>query len=258
MRIPIYQIDAFASQIFRGNPAAVCPLESWLDDEVMQNIANENNLSETAFYIMRGNDYHLRWFTPTQEVDLCGHATLAAGFVLYNERGYKGEQVVFQTKSGPLGVSRERDMLALDLPAWPAKKVKAPVGLGLSLGLPPKQVFAARDYLCVYEKEQQVRDLRPDFTALARLDKMVIVTAKARDVDFVSRFFAPSHGVIEDPATGSAHCTLVPYWAEQLGKTKLHGQQVSRRGGELFCELHKNRVKIAGHAVKYMEGSVEV
>lgn len=258
MKLPLYHIDAFASQVFNGNPAAVVPLDKWLDDALLQNIAAENNLSETAFFVRRSDDYDLRWFTPTLEIDLCGHATLASAWVLYHERGYKNEAVKFQTRSGPLMVSRRRDLLVLDFPARPPRKVKAPTGLALALGAEPVKVLAARDYLCVFDSERQVRELKPDFAALARLDRMVIVTAKSRDVDFVSRFFAPGHGVNEDPVTGSSHCTLVPYWAEQTGKHKLHALQVSARGGELFCELSKDRVLMAGRAVKYLEGSLEV
>jgi predicted PhzF superfamily epimerase YddE/YHI9 len=208
--------------------------------------------------VPKGDDFHLRWFTPTTEVDLCGHATLASAHVLFHERGCKNLSVTFHTKSGPLKVTRERDLLALDFPARPAGKVDVPTGLAMGLGAKPAKVLAARDYLCVFDDEDQVRALKPAFPALARLDRMVIVTSRARDCDFVSRFFAPNHGVNEDPATGSSHCTLIPYWAEKLGKNKLHARQISRRGGELFCELLKDRVKIAGHAVKFFEGANEI
>jgi predicted PhzF superfamily epimerase YddE/YHI9 len=258
MRLTLYHIDAFASHVFKGNPAAVCPLETWLDDEVMQAIATENNLSETAFFVPDGEEFKIRWFTPSREIDLCGHATLASGFVLYRERGYKRDRVLFKSKTDRLEVTRERDMLVLNFPARPPKKVTAPTGLGIALGAKPAKVLAARDYLCVFENEQEVRDLKPDFEALRRLDRMVIVTARGKDCDFVSRFFAPGYGVDEDPVTGSSHCTLVPYWAHELGKNKLHAMQVSKRGGELFCELVKDRVKMGGHAIKYLEGTIEV
>jgi predicted PhzF superfamily epimerase YddE/YHI9 len=258
MRLTIYHIDAFARHVFKGNPAAICPLEKWPEDALMQSIAAENNLSETAFFAPDGDEFKIRWFTPTSEIDLCGHATLAAGWVLYHERGFKGDRILFKSENERLEVTRERDMLVLNFPARPAKKTTAPTGLGVGLGAKPKAVLAARDYLCVFESEKQVRELRPDFAALKRLDKMVIVTAKGKDCDFVSRFFAPGLGVDEDPVTGSAHCTLVPYWAHELGKEKLHAVQVSKRGGELFCELLKDRVKMAGRATKYLEGFIEV
>ncbi len=258
MRLKLFHIDAFTSRVFRGNPAAVCPLEKWPDEALMQAIAAENNLSETAFFAPDGEEFRIRWFTPTTEIDLCGHATLASAWVLYEERGYKGERIVFRSRTDRLEVTRERDRMVLNFPARPPKKVDAPTGLGVGLGLKPKAVLAARDYLCLFESEQQVRDLKPDFAALKNLDRMVIVTARGKDCDFVSRFFAPGHGVDEDPVTGSAHCTLVPYWAHELGKKKLHAVQVSRRGGELFCEHVKDRVKMAGQAVKYLEGIIEV
>ena len=260
MKIPLYQVDAFAGRPFAGNPAAICPLEKWLPDETLQSIATENNLSETAFYVRDGAEYELRWLTPAVEVDLCGHATLASACVILEiRREIAGPRVVFQTKSGELAVERDGDLYALDFPSRPAKPCAAQPGLAEALGAGPKMVLAARDYLCVYESEEQVAGLAPNMAKLAELDRFaVIVTAPGRDCDFVSRFFAPSKGVPEDPVTGSAHCTLIPYWAEQLGKTKLFARQISRRGGELWCELRGERVRIAGRAARYMQGVIEI
>jgi PhzF family phenazine biosynthesis protein len=264
MNIPLYQVDAFAGRLFAGNPAAICPLEKWLPDEVLQSIAAENNLSETAFYLRPDgrNDapYDLRWFTPAVEVDLCGHATLAAACVILEiRRELADSRVIFRTKSGELTVERDGDSYALDFPSLPPRPCVVHTALAEALGAPPKQVLAARDYLCAYESEEEVVALAPDMARLAEVDRFaVIVTAPGRDCDFVSRFFAPSKGVPEDPVTGSAHCTLIPYWAEQLGKTKLFARQKSRRGGELWCELRGDRVRIAGHAVPYMQGIIEL
>jgi PhzF family phenazine biosynthesis protein len=259
MRLPIFEVDAFSSQVFRGNPAAVCPLESWLDDATLQSIAAENNLSETAFLVGGDGAYEIRWMTPKAEVDLCGHATLASAFVLFAEAEKGRDEVVFHSKSGELRVRREGDLLTLDFPARPPKAVTATDDLLEGLGKPPREVWAARDYLAVYQREEDVRELAPDFTRLARADRFaVIVTAPGREVDFVSRFFAPKQGLPEDPVTGSAHCTLVPFWSKRLGKKRLHALQVSARGGELFCEDRGERVAISGHAVRYLQGTIEV
>jgi PhzF family phenazine biosynthesis protein len=260
MKIPLYQMDAFAARPFAGNPAAICPLETWLPDQILQSIAAENNLSETAFYVRDGTGYDLRWFTPAVEVDLCGHATLAAACVILEiRRETAGSRVIFGTRSGELTVEREGDLYALDFPSRPPQPCVVHPGLAEALGAAPKKVLAARDYLCVFESEEQVLALAPDMAKLAEVDRFaVIATAPGRDCDFVSRFFAPSQGVPEDPVTGSAHCTLIPYWAEQLGKTKLFARQRSRRGGELWCELRGGRVRIAGRAVPYMQGIIEL
>ena len=262
MQLELYQVDAFASEVFRGNPAAVCPLQSWLPDDVMQSIAMENNLSETVFFVPEGDGYRIRWFTPVAEVDLCGHATLAAAFVvLTRDRFPNKTDVRFESKSGPLGVSRvEGDLLALDFPACPGEPCEAPPRLVESLGLTPSEVFVAeRDYLAIVESETQVAALKPDFARMLELDRLgVIVSAPGDSVDFVSRFFAPFFEVPEDPVTGSAHCTLTPYWARRLGKTKLHARQISRRGGELFCEELGDRIRIAGRAVLFMEGVIRL
>lgn len=259
MRIPLYQIDAFTGRLFAGNPAAVCPLESWLEDGQLQAIAAENNLSETAFLVARGDRYHLRWFTPKVEVDLCGHATLASAYVVFSYLKPSTAVVAFETRSGELTVRREGELLAMDFPARPPERCEPPPGLFKALGKEPRETWKSRDYMVLYESEDDVRGLEPDMSALARVEMFaVIVTAPGREADFVSRFFAPAGGVPEDPVTGSAHCTLVPYWAERLGKTEFHALQVSPRGGELFCELRGERVIIRGRAVRYLEGTIFV
>ncbi len=259
VRIPIYQVDAFTSRLFGGNPAAVCPLESWPDDRILQAIAMENNLSETAFLVPRGEGYHLRWFTPATEIDLCGHATLGSAFVVFRYLKPELDMVRFATISGELVVRRQGDRLSMDFPSRPPEPSDDPSGaLAAGLGKPPRQVWTSRDYMAVFDTELEVRSLAPDFKALAKLDRMVIVTAPGDQADFVSRFFAPGHGVDEDPVTGSAHSTLIPYWAKRLGKSELYAWQVSRRGGELFCEDRGPRVTIAGRAVPYLEGWINV
>jgi PhzF family phenazine biosynthesis protein len=257
LRIPFYQVDAFTSRLFGGNPAGVCLLESCLPAEVMQAVAAENNLSETAFLVKEGDGWGLRWFTPEVEVDLCGHATLASGFVLLKVLGVAAGTVHFSTQSGPLAVSEEGDLLSMDFPSRPGEPCQAPPSLPEGLGIAAAEVRRSRDYLVVVESEEQVRALSPDMGRLAGLDALgVIVTAPGRTCDFVSRFFAPGAGVPEDPVTGSAHCTLVPYWSHRLGKKRLHALQVSARGGELFCEDRGDRVSIAGTAALYLQGHI--
>jgi PhzF family phenazine biosynthesis protein len=261
MRLPIYQVDAFTDRLFGGNPAAVCPLQSWLPNAVMQAIAAENNLSETAFLVGDGDAYALRWFTPIVEVDLCGHATLAAGYVVMRFLEPRRETVSFRTaKAGTLVVARQADMLEMDFPARPAIPAEAPAGLLPALGGTPRQVLRARDHLIVYDSAAEIASLKPDFAALAKVDCWAaIVTAPGENgVDFVSRFFAPAQGVPEDPVTGSSHCTLTPYWAERLGKTELEARQLSRRGGALRCTLRDDRVSIAGRVALYLQGQIEV
>ena len=261
MRIPLYHIDAFTEGPFTGNPAAVCPLDRWLPDALMQAVAAENNLSETAFFVPEGEGWRLRWFTPTVEVDLCGHATLAAAYVIFNVLMPDRRQVVFRTdKAGDLAVTREGEMIALDFPARPPAICAMPSGLAQALGREPAAVLAARDYLAVYDDPGEVAALAPDFSALARLDRFaVIATAPGTgEIDFVSRFFAPAQGVDEDPVTGSSHCTLIPYWSGRLGKTRLRARQSSRRGGSLACRLDGDRVGIAGRAVLYLSGIIEI
>ncbi len=260
MRQPLYLVDAFADRPFTGNPAAVCPLDRWLPDALMQNIAMENNQAETAFFVRdRGGGFELRWFTPEVEMDLCGHATLAAAHVLFGALHFPDRQVTFASKSGPLTVRREGDLLELDFPSRPPQPCAVPDGLVEGLGATPVEVSASRDYFCVFESAAQVRALVPDFNALNRIDKFgVIVTAPGDDCDFVSRFFCPNAGVPEDPVTGSAHCTLIPYWAKRLGKSKLNARQLSRRGGTLRCEDRGERVRIAGRTATFMRGELEL
>ena len=269
MKLSIYQVDAFTNRLFHGNPAAICPLEQWLPDPVMQSIAAENNLSETAFYVQRDDHVELRWFTPAVEVDLCGHATLATALVMDIRKEIAGASIEFRTKSGALVVQRDGgrysdglqadDRYAMDFPSRPAGACEAHPELVAALGAAPVEILAARDYLCVYGSEADVRALQPDMQKLATVDRFaVIATAPGTDCDFVSRFFAPAKGVPEDPVTGSSHCTLIPFWAKRLGKRALFARQISSRGGELWCEMKGDRVKIAGNGVLYMEGSIEV
>ena len=259
MRTPYFEIHSFTNRRFGGNPAGVCPLDRWIDEAVMQALAAENNLSETAFFVPRGEDFELRWFTPAKEIDLCGHATLASAWVMFHRRGFSKGAITFHSESGPLTVRRDGDRLALDFPSRPAVPCEAPAALAAALGAPPRETALARDLMCVYAEEREVRAMRPDIAALAALDlHAVIVTAPGTDADFVSRFFAPGVGVAEDPVTGSAHCTLIPYWSRRLGKPKLFARQVSARGGELWCEDRGPRVTIAGHATLYLEGTIEV
>jgi PhzF family phenazine biosynthesis protein len=259
MKLPLYWVDAFTSNVFAGNPAAVVPLDRWLDDALLQRIAFENGLAETAFFVPQGaGRYHLRWMTPRAEVDLCGHATLATAFTLFTQLGFAGAQITFDSRSGPLLVNRRSDrMLELDFPSRPAKPMAPPAALLQGLGATPAHYAQAQANLAVFNTAAEVRALRPDFAALATLEQYgTIATAPGDGCDFVSRFFAPRVGVPEDPVTGSAHCVLTPYWAARLGKTKLHARQVSARGGELWCELAGDRVKIAGHAVLYLRGEI--
>lgn len=261
VRIPIYQVDAFSSRAFSGNPAAVCLLGSWLENRLLQRIAAENNLSETAFLVRNEEGYDLRWFTPLTEVALCGHATLASAFVLFFEEGWPGEEIRFRTlRSGTLTVARREGLLEMDFPLRAPYPRTPPAGLSDALGLNPKEVFnSEEDLLVVLENEKSVRALRPRMGHLERLDcRGVIVTAPGDSCDFVSRYFAPQVGIAEDPVTGSAHCVLVPYWAQVLGKKTFHAFQVSQRGGELFCRLSGDRVMIAGKAVLYMKGEIRL
>jgi predicted PhzF superfamily epimerase YddE/YHI9 len=258
-RIPLYQIDAFTDRLFSGNPAALCPLENWLEEKTMQAIAAENNLAETAFLVPEGDSWGLRWFTPTSEVDLCGHATLASAFWLFEQNHCAGDVVRFSTRSGILSVTRSGDLLELDFPALRGKPVTPPEPLTEGLGCLPGETILAKNYMAVFETQAQVAALTPDMTALATLHPAgVIATAPGDDCDFVSRFFAPSYGIPEDPVTGSAHCTLIPYWSERLEREKLFARQISGRGGELYCEARGDRVCIAGRAVLYLEGSISL
>ena len=265
MLLPLYQIDAFTDRTFAGNPAAVCPLAEWLPAETMQAIAAENNLAETAFFVPQageGGQYEIRWFTPAVEVELCGHATLASAHVLLRHLNFKGEEITFHSKSGPLRVRRqENGQLTLDFPSRPPLPLAvAPEGLLDGLGATPLQLLAGPDLVALFNTEAEIRALQPNQEQLALVPyRAVIVTAPGSgDIDFVSRFFGPRVGVPEDPVTGSAHTTLIPYWAEKLGKTELRARQVSPRGGDLWCELRGDRVLISGHAVTYLKGEIEL
>jgi PhzF family phenazine biosynthesis protein len=262
--LPFYWVDAFTDRPFGGNPAAVVPLERWLPDAELQRLAAQHNLSETAYFVPEGaSRHHLRWFTPAVEVDLCGHATLATAHILFHERNEPGRRLTFATRSGPLHVERgEQGMLAMDFPSRPSAPAAGPPELAAALGAAPVHVGRTDSaWLCVLASAEQVRALRPDHAALARLRPgRFIVTAPggADGVDFVSRFFAPDAGIAEDPVTGSAHCVLTPYWAERLGEPSLHALQVSARGGELWCELAGDRVRIAGRAFTYIKGELRL
>lgn len=259
MEFPIFQVDAFASRLFGGNPAAVVILPQWLPDETLQAIAQENNLAETAYVVPREDAFDLRWFTPAIEVDLCGHATLAAAYVLLNHGYTLQAEVVFRYQGGILRVTRESDLLAMDFPSRPPTPTQCDSALIHALRATPKEVHRSRDLLVVFETPAEVEALQPDLAALAKLDTFaVMATAPGKACDFVLRFFAPRAGIPEDPATGSAHCTLVPYWSKRLAKNQLHAFQLSRRGGEFFCEDRGDRVKIAGRAVEYLSGRISV
>jgi len=256
MTIRLYQVDAFTDQPFKGNPAAVCPLPGWLPDAAMQSVAMENNLSETAFLVGGNGRYRLRWFTPSVEVDLCGHATLASAFVVFEKLEPGLSAVEFDTQSGPLRVTRADGRLFMDFPARPPQMPASVAGLAEALGAAPREVGQSRDILAVFEREDQVRALRPDMRRVLALGQSIMATAPGGDCDFVSRFFAPNFGIDEDPVTGSSHTTLIPYWSRRLGKKTLHARQVSARGGELFCEDRGERVSIGGRAVLVMEGTI--
>lgn len=275
MKLPLYWIDAFTDRVFAGNPAGVVPLDHWLPDATMQQIAFEHGLAETAFFVRTGPDrFHLRWFTPGLEVDLCGHATLATAFTLFTQLQQTGEAITFDSRSGPLVVTRRGDRFELDFPARtpaPIEVCQVPVALRNALGgaTPEawRKVTTHAHYLALFRSEGEVRALRPDFAAIATLgDARLLATAPGGDCDFVSRYFAPGAGIPEDPVTGSAHCTLVPYWAERLGRTSLYARQVSARGGELWCEnvpapssaTAAGRVRIAGRAVLYLRGDISI
>jgi len=257
MKIPIYQVDAFTGRLFAGNPAAVCPLEKWLDDATMQNIGAENNLSETAFFVKKDDHFDLRWFTPAVEINLCGHATLASAYVLFNHLGYREKAIRFQTKSGELRAEKSGDLISLDFPATRPAPIPEPTGLTEALGKKPVATFKSRDIMALFENESDIQTMKPDFMKLKEFDAhAIIITAPGSQSDFVSRFFAPRLGIDEDPVTGSAHTTLIPFWSEKLGKKKLHAIQLSRRTGELFCENLSDRVLMSGRAVTYMVGDL--
>ncbi len=261
MELPIYQVDAFADRVFAGNPAAVMPLSEWLDEHTLQAIAMENSLSETAYFVRQGEGYELRWFTPAVEVDLCGHATLAAAHVLFEHLGFHGEEILFHTRSGDLRVRRSAAGLTLDFPAAELTTAEVDLGICRALGATASEAVISRDnahaVIYVYEFEEDIASLKPDFAALrAASERCLTVTAPGDQCDFVSRFFGPQVGIDEDPVTGSAHCSLVPYWAGRLHQNRLQARQISARGGELDCELRDGRVFMTGTAVTFMQGSV--
>jgi PhzF family phenazine biosynthesis protein len=260
MLIPFYQVDAFTDRLFGGNPAGVCPLDKWLPDEVMQKIAMENNLSETAFFVRKENSFHIRWFTPKVEVNLCGHATLASAHVIFNHLSFSEEKVSFDSRSGILNVTKEGELLILDFPANKPTRTALPDDFVQSLNITPIQCYRGKeDYLLLYKSQLEIEALVPDFRRLEKVDaRAVIVTAPGDTADFVSRFFAPRVGVDEDPVTGSAHTVLIPFWAEKLGKTEMKALQLSRRGGTLFCRLRGDRVDIGGKAVTYLRGEISL
>lgn len=256
-KIPMYQVDAFACEIFKGNPAAICILKDWLDDKLMQNITMENNLSETAFCVVKKDICELRWFTPEEEIDLCGHATLGTAFVLFEFLNYPGNNIKFATKSGILSVEKNEHEITMEFPTREGLKTELTEQLIKGLGKVPKEVYKSRDLMVVYDREEDIRDLRPNMEELKLIDAFgIIVTAKGKKVDFVSRYFAPSCGVPEDPVTGSAHCTLIPYWSKMLGKKKLVAHQLSKRGGILNCEYALDKVKISGTAKLFFKGEI--
>jgi PhzF family phenazine biosynthesis protein len=255
--IKIFIVDAFTDQLFKGNTAAVCLPSQWPDVEIMQNIALENNLSETVFAVKEDDGYRLRWFTPTTEVDLCGHATLAASHVIFSLLEPENENLKFYSKSGDLAVSRQSDLYLLDFPAWPPAPLNEPPLLAAALGAEPLAVYQSRDLLALFRNQDEVTSIQPDLSLLKQIPYLgVIVTAQGQDVDFVSRFFAPRVGVDEDPVTGSAHCSLIPFWSKRLNKDHLTARQLSPRGGELSCVHKRDRVLIGGHAIMYSQGEI--
>ncbi len=260
MKLTLYQVDAFTNRLFGGNPAAVVPLEKWIDDSLMQNLAMENNLAETVFFVPDETGFHIRWFTPVLEINLCGHATLASAFVLYNILGYNKEQVVFNSRSGKLIVEKKENQYLMDFPSWKPEKIDDyPAGLASMLGV--KEIVAVykhRDLLVELNAEEDVANAAPDFTAVKKTGEKIIITAPGKKTDFVSRFFAPVAGIDEDPVTGSAHSQLIPFWSEKLNKQVLTAKQLSSRGGTIYCEQKGERVIMGGECVFYMKGEFEI
>lgn len=261
MKLKIYQVDAFTDKLFSGNPAAVCPLiNEWLDDSTMQNIAMENNLAETAFYIHKNNNYHIRWFTPTTEVDLCGHATLATAYVMFNCENYKNADINFYSKSGVLNIKKESEYLTIDFPADTIEKVETTDEIKACFNIEPMEIIKGKtDYMLVFESEEQIKNIKFDLKKISQIKaRGIIITAKGKEYDFVSRFFAPQSGVDEDPVTGSAHTTLTPYWSKVLNKNEMTAMQLSKRKGVLICRNKKDRIEISGKAKLYMVGEIEL
>jgi len=259
MKLDIYQVDAFANKVFEGNPAAICPLEEWLADDVMQNIAAENNLAETAFFVPTKRGYYIRWFTPTKEVSLCGHATLATAHVLYTELGYSQDQIEFDCMSGKLIVTKNEVGYEMDFPAQPAESCDRFDEAEQAFGRRPIACLKHEDYVLVFDDEEFVREVKVDVSKLKSWDlRGVMITASSNDYDFISRFFAPNYGIDEDPVTGSSYTKLIPYWANQLDKSKMFAKQVSPRGGEVHCELKGDRVRISGQCASYLVGTITI
>lgn len=259
MKLNIYQIDAFTKNIFEGNPAAVCPLGSWIEDSIMQKIANENNLSETAFFVKENNTFRIRWFTPFCEVDMCGHATLATAYVIFEILHYKENEIVFDSKSGILKVAKENGKFKMDFPLQKITKCEIPNKLQNVFDIHAIECYKSMDYILIFNNEEDILNVKPNLELLKQIDlRGVIITSKSEKYDFVSRFFVPKYGVEEDPVTGSAFTQLVPYWNKVLYKNKFIAKQVSQRGGEVFCELKNDRVYISGYARKYLEGVIEI
>lgn len=256
----MYQVDAFAEKLFSGNPAAVVPLDKWIDETVMQQLAMENNLAETVFFVPKGEDFEIRWFTPEVEINLCGHATLATAYVLYNFLNYDKPQITFYSKSGPLKVNTNGGMIYLDFPSWRPERIEIyPAGLLESLGSPEiAGVYKHRDVIVELMNEDAVDKCQPDFTLMKKTGEKVIITSAGKIVDFVSRFFAPTVGIDEDPVTGSAHSQLIPFWSDKLGKNIMEARQLSRRGGTLYCEHKGDRVVMGGKCVFYMKGEIQL
>lgn len=259
MKLKLYQIDAFAHSIFEGNPAAVIPLDEWLSDTLLQRIAMENNLSETAFFVLEGEKWHIRWFTPTNEVDMCGHATLASAYVLYEYLGFEGEEVVFISRSGDLRVHKDGELYVMDFPIQPIEPCELPFEIAKAFEVTPIKCYRSMDYILVFKNESDVASAIPNLENLRDIDtRGVIITVPSDKYDFVCRFFAPKVGVDEDPVTGSAFTQLVPYWNRVNAQTSFRAKQISSRGGEIFCTLKGDRVEIAGYAIKYLEGTIEL
>ena len=260
MKIPIYQVDAFTSEVFKGNPAAVCPLKEWLPDEVMQKIAQENNLSETAFFINKNGSFDIRWFTPISELDLAGHPTLATAHVIIEELNFKSDKIIFKTKIGDtLNVTKKNNLFLMDFPSRPPKIYDNIELVSDALRRKPLALFRHRDAVAIFENEEDIKSIEPNMEKLSKLDcPAVIVTAPGNNVDFVSRNFAPKLGIPEDPVTGSAHCELIPYWSKTLNKKELLANQISKRGGKLYCTHNKDRVTIGGEAVTFLRGEIEI
>lgn len=261
MELPLYQVDAFTSEVFKGNPAGVVPLDEWLPDDVLQKIALENNLSETAFFVANDNGFHLRWFTPTVEVDLCGHATLGTSHVIFEQLGYDKDTITFDSLSGPLHVTKTDNGITLDFPVWPYKKIDIDQRVTDALGAEPIELYEGPDWVAVFDNEETVRSMNPDMQKLSEIKEArgIIATAEGSgELDFVSRFFGPNVGVPEDPVTGSAHCILSPIWAKKLDKTDFSAEQVSPRSGKLLCSLKGDRVQITGQAALYLKGTIYV